>query len=125
MKINSKVFAKNVYKIVNQIPRGRVMTYGQIAAIIGQPRCAQYVGWALHWADQKKVPYQRVLNRFGGLAAGYPDGGRDRHRFNLIEEGIKVRKDGTVDLKRYLWWPEKINFEVIADFLNKIDKIKK
>jgi len=56
-KIDSKVFAKNVYKLVNQIPHGRVMTYGQIAAIMGFPRCAQYVGWALHWADQDKVPY--------------------------------------------------------------------
>ena len=88
MKIDSKIFAKNVYKLVNQIPYGRVMTYGQIAAVLGLPRCAQYVGWALHWADQEKVPYQRVLNRFGGLAGGYPDGGRDRHRIDLAEEGI-------------------------------------
>lgn len=124
MKIDSKQFAKTVYKLVNEIPTGRVMTYGQVAAILGFPRCAQYVGWALHWANQEKVPYQRVLNRFGGLAAGYPDGGRDRHRLNLIEEDIKVREDGTVDLKRYLWWPEKINLEILKGFEEKLEKIK-
>ena len=125
VKIDSKVFAKNVYKLVNQIPRGRIMTYGQIAAIMGFPRCAQYVGWALHWADQKKVPYQRVLNRFGGLAAGYPNGGRDRHKLDLFEEKIEVSDNGTVDLVKYIWWPEKVNIIMINDFLNKLEKFKK
>ena len=124
MNLDSKVFAKNVYQLVNEIPVGRIMTYGQIAAILGLPRCAQYVGWALHWADQEKVPYQRVLNRFGGLAGGYPDGGRDRHRFDLKKEGIKVRKDGTVDIKKYLWWPKKVNLEIINEFESKLEKIK-
>jgi len=58
MKIDRKQFAKAVYKLVNEVPCGRVMTYGQVAAILGMPRCAQYVGWALHWSDFEKVPYQ-------------------------------------------------------------------
>lgn len=123
MKIDSKQFAKSVYKLVNQIPYGKVMTYGQVAAILGFPRCAQYVGWVLHWSDFEKVPYQRVLNRFGGLASGYTRGGRDAHKFDLISEGIEVRKDGTVDLKKYLWWPKKVNFEIISDFEEKLSKI--
>lgn len=125
MNINQKVFAKNVYKVVNQIPSGRVMTYGQVAAILGFPRCAQYVGWVLHWSDFEKVPYQRVLNRFGGLASGYTRGGREAHKFDLIAEGIKVRDDGTVDLKKYLWWPEKVNLKIISDFEDKLEKLKK
>lgn len=122
MNIDSKQFAKLVYEIVNEIPRGRIMTYGQIAAILRFPRCAQYVGWALHWSNQEKVPYQRVLNRFGGLANGYPDGGRDRHKIDLNDEGIEVREDGTVDIGKYLWWPNQVEQETIICFEKKINK---
>ena len=100
-----KEFAKAVYKTVRKIPSGRVMTYGQIAVYLGFPRCAQYVGWCLHWADHKSVPYQRVLNRFGGLAAGYPEGGREAHALDLSAENIIVNHDGTVDLEKYRWIP--------------------
>ena len=100
------------------------MTYGQIAAILGHPRAAQYVGWCLHWSDFNKVPYQRVLNRFGGLASGYTRGGREAHKIDLLEEGIEVRKDGTVDLKKYLWWPDKIDTEIIEDFERKLEKTR-
>ncbi len=49
--------------MVALIPKGKVMTYGQIAATLGHPRAAQMVGWILHWVpDQSKVPYQRVVN---------------------------------------------------------------
>ena len=47
-----------------------------------------------------------MVNRFGGLAAGYPHGGRDRHKKDLVSEGVKVRKDFTVDLAKFLWQPE-------------------
>ncbi len=105
-KINRKIFQKAVFILVKSIPPGRVMTYGQIAALIGFPRTAQMVGWVLHWSDQKKIPYQRVLNRFGGLAAGYTKGGREAHREELLDEGIEIRGNDTVDLEKYLWWPE-------------------
>jgi len=124
MKINSKKFAISVYKLVKEIPSGKVMTYGQIAAILGVSRYAQYVGWSLHWADQKEVPYQRVLNRFGGLANGYPNGGRDRHRADLVDEGIDVSPDGTVDLKKYLWWPKKITQDLVVEFEEKLERNK-
>src|SRR5512136_1174600 len=104
-RINKHEFSEAVYQLVRSIPRGRVMTYGQIAALLGYPRAAQYVGWTLHWAKFEDVPYQRVLNRFGGLASGYPRGGREAHAADLAIEGIKVKKDGTVDLEKYLWRP--------------------
>jgi len=125
MKIDRKKFSASVYKLVNKIPRGKVMTYGQIAAILGFPRCAQYVGWCLHWSDFEKVPYQRVLNRFGGLASGYTKGGREAHRIDLLEEGIKVKKEGTVDLKKYLWWPKETDMELMEGFKSKIKKLEK
>jgi len=124
-KINKKTFADAVYKLVKQIPYGRVMTYGQIAAILGHPRAAQYVGWCLHWADLQEIPCQRVVNRFGGLASGYPGGGRDAHRFALLEEKVKIGKEGVVDLKKYLWWPKEAEFGVADDFERRLKRIKK
>ncbi len=100
-------FNDKVHEIVRRIPRGRVMTYGQIAALLGVPRGARAVGWALHWVvEDKEVPCQRVVNRFGGLAAGYGWGGQVAHRADLVAEEVEVREDFTVDLARYQWWPQ-------------------
>jgi methylated-DNA-protein-cysteine methyltransferase-like protein len=97
-------FTEAVYQLVKLIPHGRVMTYGQVATLLGHPRAAQQVGWVLHWADSQ-IPYRRVVNRFGGLADGYPRGGREAHRIDLELESIRVRDDMTIDLNQYLWQP--------------------
>jgi len=98
-------FTQAVYQLVKLIPYGRVMTYGQVATLLGHPRAAQQVGWVLHWADYDQVPYQRVVNRFGSLADGYTRGGREAHRVDLELEGIQVRDDMTINLDQYLWHP--------------------
>jgi methylated-DNA-protein-cysteine methyltransferase-like protein len=100
-------FNDKVKEIVRCIPSGRVMTYGQIAALLGVPRAARAVGWALHaTGDVDEVPCQRVVNRFGGLAAGYGWGGQQAHKVDLAEEGVEVREDFTIDLQKYQWWPQ-------------------
>jgi methylated-DNA-protein-cysteine methyltransferase-like protein len=111
---NSKLldFKKAVYDLVRSIPKGKVMTYGQIAGLLGYPRAAQMVGWIMHWSDHHQIPYQRVVNRFGGLASGYTRGGREAHKKDLEDDGIKVRKDYTVDLGKYLHKSE-IKFEKV------------
>lgn len=99
-------FNEKVHEIVRRIPKGRVMTYGQIAALLGVPRGARAVGWALHWVvDDANVPCQRVVNRYGGLAAGYGWGGQVAHKADLLTDGVTVRDDFTIDLKEYQWWP--------------------
>ncbi|HEX2912793.1 MAG TPA: MGMT family protein [Chloroflexia bacterium] len=99
-------FNDKVYQIVRSIPRGRVMTYGQVAAILGVPRAARAVGWALHWVDENlDVPCQRVVNRFGGLASGYGWGGQVAHKADLVAEEVEVSDDFTVNLDKYQWWP--------------------
>lgn len=100
-------FNQKIYQIVRSIPQGRVMTYGQIAALLGVPRAARAVGWALHWvAENQDVPCQRVVNRFGGLAAGYGWGGQLAHKADLVAEAVEVQDDFTVDLAKYQWWPD-------------------
>lgn len=83
-----KEFSKRVCALVAQIPKGRVMTYGQLAALAGNARAARIVGGIAHFGDPE-LPWQRVVNRKGGLAAGYP-GGRAAHKQHLEAERVEV-----------------------------------
>lgn len=96
-------FAERVELVVAQIPRGRVMTYGQIAAMCGNARAARIVGGIAHFGDPD-LPWQRVVNKTGGLAAGYP-GGRAGHKQVLEAEGVAVSEDYKVDVAHLLWHP--------------------
>lgn len=96
-------FRERVEAIVAQIPRGRVMTYGQLAGLCGNARAARIVGGIAHFGDPD-LPWQRVVNKQGGLASGYP-GGRAGHKQVLEAEGIAVRDDFKVDIDELLWSP--------------------
>jgi len=97
-------FTVRVEALVAQIPCGRVMTYGQLAALCGNARAARIVGGIAHFGDPD-LPWQRVVNKQGGLATGYP-GGREGHRQVLAAEGVMVDIDTMcVDVHSLLWWP--------------------
>ena len=103
-------FSARVLHIVEQIPKGRVMTYGQIAGLCGNARAARIVGGIAHFGDPE-LPWQRVVNKTGGLASGYP-GGREGHKKHLEQEGIVVSDDFKVDVAKLLWNPnQKIEVE--------------
>jgi len=102
-RTEAATFKARVYAILRRVPKGRVVTYGQLALLAGHPRAARQVGWIAH-AGAPGLPWQRVVNRFGGLASGYRTG-RDGHRQDLERDGVRVRADLTVDLRRYQWWP--------------------
>jgi methylated-DNA-protein-cysteine methyltransferase-like protein len=97
-------FFQRVYEIVARIPRGKVVTYGQIAAALGDPRQARTVGWALHsapeWLD---IPWHRVVNSSGGISTRHTTGGLNTQRKLLEDEGIIFSEDGRLDLERYRW----------------------
>lgn len=94
-----------VFEVLRHVPRGRVVTYGQLALIAGRPRAGREVGWIASEGGTT-LPWQRVVNRFGGLAAGYGPHGRTAHKRDLNAEGVRVRRNLTVDLQRYQWWPD-------------------
>lgn len=96
-------FRNRIEALVAQIPKGRVMTYGQLAAMCGNARAARIVGGIAHFGDPE-LPWQRVVNKQGGLAAGYP-GGRRGHRQALESEGVHVNNDDTVNIQEVLWVP--------------------
>lgn len=99
-------FKLRVCNLVMQIPEGRVMTYGQLAALAGNARAARIVGGIAHFGDPN-FPWQRVVNKKGGLAAGYP-GGRSAHKKHLEAEGTEVLGDDDdyyVRVDELLWSP--------------------
>jgi methylated-DNA-protein-cysteine methyltransferase-like protein len=98
-------FKNSVYDMVRQIPKGRVMTYGQLAALAGHPYAARVVGGIAHWGDPS-LPWQRVVKKSGLLASGYP-GGLSGHKQVLEAEGVHVSEDYKVDVERLLYWPPK------------------
>ena len=100
--MSGETFAK-IYEVVKRIPEGRVATYGQVAAVAGNPRWSQIVGYALHVnPDPATIKCHRVVNRFGGLSPAFAFGGIYAHAELLRAEGVEIREDMTVDLKRYL-----------------------
>lgn len=103
--MNDKGFRERVEALVAQIPRGRVMTYGQLAALCGNARAARIVGGIAHFGDPD-LPWQRVVNKQGGLASGYP-GGRRGHRQVLEAEGVVINDKGLVAVEELIWWPPK------------------
>ena len=101
-----KGYFSRVYHLVASVPYGRVATYGQIAVLLGDPRAARTVGWALHSNPYPGVvPCHRVVNKEGELSGGFAFGGAERQRSLLKEEGVRFLPDGRVDLERHLWRP--------------------
>lgn len=101
-------FKQRVYDLVAQIPKGRVMTYGQIAALCGAAWAAWEVGQVAH-TGPSGLPWQRVVNKQGGLAAGWPNGGRAAHAERLRADGVEVSGDYKVDIGKLLWNPQQTN----------------
>ncbi len=103
---NEKNYRERVYAIVRQIPRGRVMTYGQIAQILGQGYTPRTVGYVMHGADTENVPWQRVINSQGKCSTGKMTLPVDLQQKMLEQEGIVFDAKERCDLGKYLWFPE-------------------
>lgn len=97
-------FKQRVYDVVAQIPKGKVMTYGQVAAFCGAAWAAWEVGQIAH-TGPADLPWQRVVNKQGGLAAGWPNGGMTAHAAALEADGVSVSDDFKVSIAELLWSP--------------------
>jgi|SRR6185369_11244454 len=99
-------YRERVYDLVRQIPRGRVMTYGQIAEILGEGYTARTVGYVMHGADSEKVPWQRVINAQGKCSTAKMTLPVNLQQSILESEGVKFDPKGKCDLGSVLWLPE-------------------
>lgn len=96
-------FRKDVEALMAKVPAGRVATYGDLAALAGHPYAARVVGGMAHYGDPE-LPWHRLVNRFGGLAAGY-HGGRRAQEAHLLAEGITCTNDVVDNFKELRWQP--------------------
>ena len=100
-------FFQDVYEVVRQIPKGRVTSYGAIAAYLGTKLSARMVGWAMNAAGtaKPKVPAQRVVNRLGILSGKHHFKTPDFMKELLKKDGVAVKNDTVVDFKERFWNP--------------------
>ena len=98
-------FFERSWDVVRQIPEGRVASYGQVARLMGAPRCTRQVGYAMHGSPGVAggVPCHRVVFADGSLAPGFAFGGPGEQRRMLEAEGVSFRPDGRVDMKESAW----------------------
>lgn len=104
-------YRERVYKIVRRIPRGRVMTYGQIAYMLGKGYTPRTVGFVMHGADEQNTPWQRVINSQGKCSTGRIVLPSDKQQRMLEREGVKFDKTGRCDLETFIWNPRNIKRE--------------
>lgn len=101
-------FADKVFTVVKQIPRGKVASYGQVGKLIGAPRSARYVGYALRanpspGIDIDSIPCHRVVFKDGSMATGFAFGGPEVQQHMLKEEGVLFDDTGRVDMNTCQW----------------------
>lgn len=103
-------FFHSVYEVVRLIPKGRVTSYGAIASYLGSKQSSRMVGWAMNNAHYpgSDIPAHRVVNR-NGLLTGKAHFGGEKMRELLEAEGIEVKNDRIVDLKKVFWDPESLS----------------
>jgi methylated-DNA-protein-cysteine methyltransferase-like protein len=97
-------YRERVFRIVRMIPRGHVMTYGQIAEILGEGYTPRTVGFVMHSANDK-TPWHRVINAQGGCSTRGLVLPHDKQQRMLEAEGISFNEHGRCELQRYLWIP--------------------
>ncbi len=112
-------FFDRVYWITRMIPRGKVASYGQVALLLGLPRAARQVGWALHsmpsgWAEPKNkdgVPWWRVINSRGEISTTCIEHTNIMQRELLEKEGIKFLDEFGLNFRKYRWVPSQKEIE--------------
>jgi methylated-DNA-protein-cysteine methyltransferase related protein len=97
-------FIAQVYTVVKRCPRGRIVSYGGVAAMVGKPRAARAVGRALNsLPDESKVPWWRVVNSRGEVSIRGVEHGEVLQRTLLEREGVKFQKSGRISWNDYGW----------------------
>lgn len=100
-------FRQDIEELMSKLPPGKVTTYGDLAATAGHPYAAQVVGGIAHFGNPN-LPWHRLVNRFGGLASGYPypPGGRDGQAERLAADGIATTNHIVDNFEELRWRPD-------------------
>ena len=106
MNVNDRTYKDRVYDLVRQIPPGKVMTYGQIAIVLGEGYTPRTVGYVMNGADTERVPWQRVINSQGRCSTGKMTIPVNLQQELLKSEGVKFSENGKCDLRETQWFPD-------------------
>ena len=115
-------FERRARDVIRSIPRGKVATYAQVAALAGNHRAARQVARVLHSSsDKDRLPWQRVINSRGGISLKRGRG-FEQQKLLLIKEGVRVNRLGRLDLDMFLWEPVGTRLSAAWDFLRKLTR---
>lgn len=103
--VETEAYRRPVYELVRRIPKGMVMTYGQIAVVLGEGYTARTIGYVMHGSPDD-VPWHRVINSQGKCSTGRLTIPIDLQKELLEAEGVEFRPSSKCDLGTYQWWPE-------------------
>lgn len=106
-------FKQKIIQIVKMIPKGNVVSYGQVSLMAGVPRGARQVGWILHQHGDQ-VPWWRVINNAGRISIKSVEHHANLQRDLLEKEGIKVTKNLNIDIEKYRWKPDEKTLNNLA-----------
>ena len=116
-------FEDRVKEIIKAIPRGKVATYSQVAALAGNHRAARQVVRVLHSSsDKERLPWHRVINIRGGISLKRGRG-FERQKRLLLEEGIRVDRFGCIDLDEFQWEMNDLESKAARQFLRRLIRI--
>ncbi|MDI7190627.1 MGMT family protein [Leptospira santarosai] len=119
-------FFKEVYALVKKVPKGKVTSYGRIAALLGKPRAARAVGYALNAlskGQEQKIPWQRVINSQGKISFRGDTGRSILQKKMLEDEGIKFDSTESIDWKVF-GWPDTISNKPIRKKRKNLSRIR-
>jgi methylated-DNA-protein-cysteine methyltransferase-like protein len=105
MKVDEPNYRKRVYDLVRRIPKGKVMTYGSVAIVLGDGYTPRTVGYVMH-GSVDGVPWQRVINSQGKCSTGRLTMPVNLQQEMLEKEGVEFNRSGKCDLNVYQWWPD-------------------
>jgi methylated-DNA-protein-cysteine methyltransferase-like protein len=103
VELSKDNFRQKIYALMAQLPEGRVTTYGDLAGLAGHANAARIVGGICHYGPSE-LPWHRLVNRFGGLASGFP-GGREVQQQLLLQEGITCTNHTVDNFEELRWHP--------------------
>jgi methylated-DNA-protein-cysteine methyltransferase related protein len=114
-------FEDRAKRVIKAVPRGKVATYAQVAALAGNHRAARQVVRVLHASsDKDRLPWHRVINSRGGISLGRGRGFGKQRRL-LLQEGVRVSRSGRIALEEFQWEPEGPRSRAAAKFLRELD----
>jgi methylated-DNA-protein-cysteine methyltransferase-like protein len=118
-------FEDRVKQAILAVPRGKVATYAQIAALAGNYRAARQVAWVLHSSSEKdRLPWYRVINSRGGISLKRGQGFEEQKRI-LHEEGVRVSRLGRIDLEEFQWEPAGPRSEAAKECLRELARLSR